>query len=526
MKKSGILIILLTVLAGFVSCRKVSDPLLSYGQIDAQAFDDAKTSYEKQFTALWTALNCNYGIWDFEAEHGLDWDAVLQEYTPRFQALDKQETVTDEEFKALYEEILNPLHDGHLAIQVQNRKTQSFLMISPSNNRILSSRKAEMDRDSQFKLVMSTYKEMSEGPMRITQSLVPDHPVITTAQAMAAIYSQVLELVQKGAPAEDAPEQEKLIYQFCQEFSTDFISFAQMLFLKKMDTAAIIANMMANKYAMLGSFMGFSIPLTDTATADMDPGIEYHLFGGNIPYLRISGFYLTPWLNDASFQEIVKNPQPTTLAYREQTIAAWRGWMNAIASLKAAGQLKGVIIDLRSNGGGAMSDFQYVAGALVPPGGYSFHKIRTKQGVGRYDYSPLIDCVFNTLEEEHTVVDQEPVVVLCNTLSVSMAEMNSAAVKSLPNGFLIGSRTWGGLSALNTDPSEYSRLYAGIVGEMDKTPFFAYIPRLVSIFPEEGILEGYGITPNVEIDLDTDLLKNESRDNQLERAVAFILNGN
>lgn len=525
MKNTGILMIFLAVLAGFASCRKASDPILSYGQIDTQAFDDAEESFEKQFIALWTAMNCNYGIWDFEAQHGLDWDAVLKEYTPRFQALDKQETVTDEELKSLYEEILNPLHDGHLVIQVQNRMTKSFLMISPSNNRALANRKAEVERDSQFKLVMSTYQNMSEGPMRITQSMVPDHPVITTGRELTLIYSLVMEYLQKGAPAEDAPVQEKVIYQSCQEYSTDFIFFAQQLFLGQMEPAASFANMMADKYAMLGSFLGFSMPRMDTAIADLNPGIGYYLFGGNIPYLRISSFRLSPWLDDAYFQEIIPDPLPTTLTYREQTIATWRAWMDAIASLKAAGQLKGVIIDLRSNGGGMMGDFQYATGALVPSGGYSFHKIRTKQGIGRYDYSPLMACVFKTLEEEHTVVDQEPVIVLCNSHSVSMAELNCAAVKSLPNGVLIGSRTWGGLSALNTDPSEYSRLYSGVVGVMNETPIFAYIPRMVSIFPEDGILEGYGISPNVEIDLDLDLLKNESRDNQLEHAIDFILYG-
>lgn len=94
-----------------------------------------------------------------------------------------------------------------------------------------------------------------------------------------------------------------------------------------------------------------------------------------------------------------------------------------------------------------------------------------------------------------------------------------------PHGGLIGTRTWGGLSALTTSQESYSTNYAGVVGVMNSTPFYGYIPRWVNIFPGEGILEGVGITPDIELDLDIDRLLNEHRDNQLERAVDYILNG-
>ena len=209
---------------------------------------------------------------------------------------------------------------------------------------------------------------------------------------------------------------------------------------------------------------------------------------------------------------------------------AWTGmpsWprIDAIASLKAAGQLKGVIIDLRNNNGGIMQDFQYVLGALIPSGGYSFYKVRTKQGIGRYDYAPAMDFMYKTLETPHTVVDTEPIVLLCNARSISMAEMSSAGVKSLPNGCLIGTRTWGALSSLSSEESSYSQLYASTVCLQNFTSFYAYIPCLITFFPEEGILEGVGITPNIEIDLDVALLNTEHRDNQLERAIEYIVTG-
>ena len=48
------------------SCRPQSDDLLSYGQNDVQAFNEANNSFAGEFKAFWTAMNENYGIWDVE----------------------------------------------------------------------------------------------------------------------------------------------------------------------------------------------------------------------------------------------------------------------------------------------------------------------------------------------------------------------------------------------------------------------------------------------------------------------------
>ena len=82
------------------SCRETSDDFISYGQQDYVNFQGADTCYAGQFKTIWMALNSNYGIWDYEAEHGLDWDAVYDTYLPKMEELDKRDyetnPVTDE----------------------------------------------------------------------------------------------------------------------------------------------------------------------------------------------------------------------------------------------------------------------------------------------------------------------------------------------------------------------------------------------------------------------------------------------
>ena len=90
MKKIGIILALVLATVG---CRKESDVILSYGKKDALTFSEASQSFTAQFQALWTGLNCNYGIWDYEMQHGLDWDAVYREYLPLMEELDQRAKV-------------------------------------------------------------------------------------------------------------------------------------------------------------------------------------------------------------------------------------------------------------------------------------------------------------------------------------------------------------------------------------------------------------------------------------------------
>jgi len=87
----------------------------------------------------------------------------------------------------------------------------------------------------------------------------------------------------------------------------------------------------------------------------------------------------------------------------------------------------------------------------------------------------------------------------------------------------IGSRTWGGLSALSDETFEYSSTYSGGFGEYNVTPFYGFVPRYVGLFgPDKQILEGIGITPDKEVHLDVNLWKTQARDNQLEAALDYI----
>ena len=131
--------IVLYISTSITSCREESDTVLSYAydSRDTSNFDEACASFEGQFKAIWTAMNCNYPIWDNnEEQFGIDWDKVYDEYLPRFKELDERartdhDSVSNTELETLYTEVFSPLHDGHFQATVKNLHNNSSINVYP-----------------------------------------------------------------------------------------------------------------------------------------------------------------------------------------------------------------------------------------------------------------------------------------------------------------------------------------------------------------------------------------------------------
>lgn len=513
MKKNYLYILIAATL--MAACRPESDNLLSYGQNDGRTFDIAESSYEEQFKALWTALNCNYGIWDYEAEHGLDWDEVYETYLPKFQELDKKEEVTDDEFSQLYSEIINPLHDGHLWVQVRNLKTGRYINYMPGYTR--NYHRDEFQHSDKFKPDISAYKSQS-GIFHMTEYLdINTSPVAFVQSSLETFAQAVANKMDEFEHKSTLSDSEQFIYDYCSRFREEYDN------MQGLSNNALIQqyNSICDKYAELGNYLNTKLIKADSKLADQAISLEYGFFESGIVYLHLSDFHLLPYLNDNYFAYFADANNAGSQAMQKAVKDVWNKWFDKIQLLDNNQRLKGVIIDVRSNGGGFVNDYQYVLGALLPSGGYTSHQLRTKNGTGRYDFSPLMNFTLPTYKENHTVVSA-PIVVMTNCSSVSMSETTAWGAKTLDNGYVIGTRTWGGLCALSTDPKSFSDTYASAFGVANETAIYAYIPKYIAVLPGLGIQEGVGVIPDVEVAFDEDLFNSTGRDSQLERAIEFI----
>lgn len=178
--------------------------------------------------------------------------------------------------------------------------------------------------------------------------------------------------------------------------------------------------------------------------------------------------------------------------------------------------IKGVIIDVRGNGGGYLMDMQYTIAPLIDeelPVGHT----RVKEGLGRLDYGPWVPSILAPAEQ-HRKIDA-PIVALADINSISMAEMTCMTVAALPNGCVIGERTFGGTGPLVGD---YSFFYSG---QVDNGRGMQIYTSTAIMKDTKGVIhEGVGVTPDIEIFYDEEAM-NAGTDVQLDRAITYIHTG-
>lgn len=221
---------------------------------------------------------------------------------------------------------------------------------------------------------------------------------------------------------------------------------------------------------------------------------SYNMDNGII-YLYMSNFMITPAAKDGVVMQVIKNYQRMVLNTPD---------------------IKGIIIDVRENTGGYLNDMNYVIAPLIDRKltiGYT----RTKEGLGRLDYSPWLPSIVSPAQEHRNIT--APIVVLADIYSMSMSEMTAMAVKAMPNGKIIGERTSGATGPL-TDLYHYT--YSGQVN--NKENLSLYTSTWLMKDSKGQIYEGVGITPDIEVLYDEDAI-NAGTDTQLERAIEYIKTG-
>ncbi len=118
----------------------------------------------------------------------------------------------------------------------------------------------------------------------------------------------------------------------------------------------------------------------------------------------------------------------------------------AIKKLKADNpEMKGVIFDLRGNGGGLLTEAVNVSNVFVPKGEMI---VTTKGKVADWDRS------FKTLNK--SIDEQIPLVVLINKGSASASEIVSGVIQDFDRGVLIGQRSFGKGLVQNTRDVGYN----------------------------------------------------------------------
>ena len=177
---------------------------------------------------------------------------------------------------------------------------------------------------------------------------------------------------------------------------------------------------------------------------------------------------------------------------------------DAFRKMKKDGGLDGVIIDLRSNGGGLLREAIAICNLFLPQG---MEVVSTKGKIKERDRS------FSTMRP---AVDQDiPIVVLTNKRSASASEIVSGVIQDYDRGVVMGQRTFGKGLVQNTEEIGYN-------SRVKLTTSKYYIPSrrcIQAVKYENGepvdipdaerskfktkngrtVLDGGGVTPDVKL---------------------------
>ncbi|MDD3108675.1 MAG: S41 family peptidase [Alistipes sp.] len=229
--------------------------------------------------------------------------------------------------------------------------------------------------------------------------------------------------------------------------------------------------------------------------------ISYNLDQG-IVYLQFDGF---------SISHLCQEEHQAGDEDHAALTEVYQNYRNLIESLP---NLKGVVIDVRQNGGGYYELGEDILGILISEP-LTFAEQRTKNGMGRLDFAPWIPTTLHVHPDNHPVT--VPIIALADLYSVSMSEMTSMAISEMPNGYVIGERTFGGHGGVINRNYSY-------VGTFGNQVYEVYTCSVMTRRMDGKCYEGIGVIPDIECHNDSTRFA-AGIDDQLERAVTFIKTG-
>ncbi len=185
--------------------------------------------------------------------------------------------------------------------------------------------------------------------------------------------------------------------------------------------------------------------------------------------------------------------------FGDKTNEDFQNLVNSFASQVKDGTVKGIILDLRNNPGGYLTDAQFVAGEFLAPG---------TSVVMEEDASGERTTL--SVNRQGSLVNNIPMVVMVNRGSASAAEIVSGALRDHGRAKIVGEQSFGkGTVQQALDLGGGAGLHVTIAKWL--TPNGTWVGTGVN---------GNGLTPDAKVDLDS---KDPAHDTQLEKAIQTVL---
>ncbi len=472
------------------------------------------------FEEFWTVMNEDYIHFTFE---DTDWDAVYKNYIDKFKALDYSKP--EDSFKAfrLFNEIVWKLSDYHYHLTVSDNfgytldarpavlqkwaATGGDIMDFPN---IYTEERTE-DEDGKITST-KTYYTVNNGP---DEAYTSKDCLVKWNQAIDG-YSEVAKLQENGA-----------FHNLASTSSETFIeeTYGEITKVIK-DGNYYWNNLMVDEFGLEG---------TSWCTGVTNNGVLYIYFSQFVKpdliyfcrYMAIANDKDVSEEEKAQAKENVRKSSITAYnklddehkAQIDVIITLFKNLDSAVTSNSVTLQgdkevpIKGIVLDLRCNGGGVAEFMQLFMGTFFASNktlGYCTYKM----GFSRYDITPWTEFNLNYYNAKLKEDYQGRLAVITNGRSISCSELATITSKLVPNSKRFGSTTYGGTCALMMRGEFHSGTYEDLNPKLSvRTTTFRYKAY------DQTSYESHGIQPEVSVPL------NYEQDDRFIAAVTWAATG-
>ncbi|WP_286432935.1 S41 family peptidase [Myroides odoratimimus] len=162
------------------------------------------------------------------------------------------------------------------------------------------------------------------------------------------------------------------------------------------------------------------------------------------------------------------------------------------------GEIKKIIIDLRSNGGGAVVDARFISDRFITKNAVFAYQ-RTREGNGRFNYTPWVEA--KTKPHNFGIPADIPIAILTDKGSASMSEITTLMLKSQGNQVVsVGDYSAGATAGLGA----VDDFNGGTRDEVAGGKLTFYMPLLAMKDADGVVIEGVGVKPNIHVSPLTD----------------------
>lgn len=408
-------------------------------------------TWGETFEVFWKKMSTNYLFWSLDYDEGRGWDSVYDEYKEKFDALGLVEDST----RSTEEQKENTLNAYRYFFEITKNLSDGHYALKISDN-----------SDNAISLSPSSYRSLknygfSDGDIFkfLYDSEYRSNPIFSDwleycMENTATIMEKIFGLPSDVVGYNDASANGALAEQY---------HFSDM------------------KY--FNTSKGFHIVLGRNSEG--------------IVYFSFSGFNFYNYFDeDAGDNGVVKIVRDFfTLISDEET--------------------KGVIIDLRGNTGGFITDMSNLWTAFMPSDidsvtiGYT----RRKASENRTDYNAWIPFVINRsdLFEYGNFNKDLPIAIILNGSSISCAEMSTCFFMALRDDYgydvrLFGEPSCGGMGSLNYDSEE---MFNGGISSISPYVSLLNTPYCQMKYLDGICYEGKGLPVDENVSFDPDAFDNE-----------------